>query len=72
MTRVAPRWTALGALALLTTTTILSRVVASILYGMLWSWEGPRIALLLFIIGLTTAILFATLSLARKPEPAVQ
>jgi MFS family permease len=59
-------------LALLTTTTILSRVVASILYGMLWSWEGPRIALLMFIIGLTTAILFAALSLARKPEPAVQ
>ena len=46
-------------LALLTSVLLLSRLVASVLYGAFWSWQGPRLTLILFIIGLTTAMLCA-------------
>jgi MFS family permease len=55
-------------LALLTTATILSRLVASIVYGALWSWQGPDIALVLFIVGLASAMLCAALLCSRMPE----
>jgi MFS family permease len=57
-------------LALLTTVVILSRLVASVLYGVLWSWQGPRLTLCLFIIGLSASMLCAALIFSRQPGPA--
>ena len=56
-------------LALLTTVIILSRLVASVLYGALWSWQGPRLTLCLFIAGLATAMLCAAALFSRRWEP---
>ena len=57
-------------LALLTTVITLSRLVASILYGALWSWQGPRLTLCLFIIGLAASMLRAALIFSRQQGPA--
>jgi MFS family permease len=60
-------------LALLTTATILSRLVASILYGALWSWQGPQMALSVFIVGLAIAMTCTAFTLLRHhPEPEVE
>ena len=56
-------------LALLTTVLLLSRLVASVLYGALWSWQGPRLTLCLFIAGLATAMLCATSLFSRRLAP---
>ena len=56
-------------LALLTTAIILSRLVASFLYGAFWSWQGPRLTLILFIIGLTTAMLWAAVLFSHQSAP---
>jgi hypothetical protein len=54
-------------LALLTTATALSRLLASVLYGALWTWGGPTWTLALFLAGLLTAIAIAGAALLR-PE----
>jgi MFS family permease len=58
-------------LALLTTMLLLSRLVASVLYGALWSWQGHRRTLCFFIIGLGMAMLWAACLFSRRlsPEP---
>jgi MFS family permease len=57
-------------LALLTVVITLSRLVASVLYGALWSWQGPRLTLCLFIIGLAASMLRAALIFSRQQGPA--
>ena len=57
-------------LALLTTVIILARLVASVVYGALWSCRGPRLTLSLFIVGLAASMLCAALMFSRQPEPA--
>jgi MFS family permease len=56
-------------LALLTTVIILSRLVASVLYGALWSWQGPRLTLCLFITGLAIAMLWAASLFSHRLAP---
>ena len=56
-------------LALLTTAIILSRLVASVLYGALWSWQGPHLTLCLFIAGLATAMLCAAALFSHRWPP---
>jgi MFS family permease len=57
-------------LALLTTVIILSRLVASVLYGALWNYQGPHLTLCLFIMGLAASMLWAALVFSCQPEPA--
>ncbi len=61
-------------LALLTTATSLARLVASILFGLLWTWQGVEIAVWVFMGGLVTAMVLTTAALARGKdrEPDVQ
>jgi MFS family permease len=60
-------------IALLTTGTGLARLAASSLYGVLWGWRGANTALLLFLVGLATAVGVTILMLHRldkeKAEP---
>jgi hypothetical protein len=53
-------------LALLSTVSTLSRLVASVLYGALWSWQGPRLTLCLFTIGLAALTLCTALIVSRQ------
>jgi MFS family permease len=46
-------------LALLTTATNIGRLVASILFGFLWSWQGMSTAIWVFIAGLFVSTLLA-------------
>ncbi|MGH8586442.1 MAG: MFS transporter [Gammaproteobacteria bacterium] len=59
-------------LAILGTTTALSRLFASSLFGALWSWRGPTEALVLFGLGLLFAAVLAAvlLRVARPWAPA--
>jgi MFS family permease len=57
-------------LALLTTAIALARVLASVMFGASWSWQGPTSTLVLFIIGLSAAMVFAAIVLAVKRTPA--
>jgi len=59
-------------LAILGTTTALSRLFASSLFGALWSWRGPTEALVLFGLGLLFAAVLAAvlLRVARPWGPA--
>lgn len=59
-------------LAILGTTTALSRLFASSLFGALWSWRGPTEALVLFGLGLLCAAVLAAvlLRVARPSAPA--
>ena len=56
-------------LALLTTVLLLSRLVASVLYGALWSWQGPRLTVCLFIMGMATAMLWAGALFSHRLAP---
>jgi MFS family permease len=53
-------------LALLTTATSLGRLVASVVFGALWTWWGPQNAVSVFLIGLLAVTLLAWLALARS------
>lgn len=44
-------------LAVLTTATSLARLVASILFGLVWTWQGVTVAVWVFVAGLIIAIL---------------
>lgn len=50
-------------LALLTTATNVARLVASILFGLLWTWQGVETAVWIFMGGLAAAMLLSTGSL---------
>ena len=55
-------------LAVVSTTTALARLLASSLFGALWSWRGPAGALALFTIGLVAATgLAAALLRVQRP-----
>jgi MFS family permease len=57
-------------LAIVSTATALARLLASSLFGALWSWRGPAEALVVFAAGLAVAILAAAALLrAREPWP---
>jgi MFS family permease len=54
---VLPEELRTSGLALLTTITSLGRLLASILFGLLWTWRGIEIAILAFVAGLVVALL---------------
>ena len=53
-------------LALLTTGTLLARLLGSILFGAAWTWRGPEGAVVLFLCGLTVALAAAAMALRRR------
>jgi len=57
--RVLPTHLRTTGLALLTTGTGLARLLASTLYGIVWSWFGAERALMIFIGGLVAVLLLA-------------
>lgn len=57
-------------LALLVTVTNTSRLLASLLFGALWSWMGLSKAIVIFAGGLVVAIAVATATLGSSVEPA--
>lgn len=52
-------------LALLATATSLSRLLASVLFGALWTWSGVEMAVYLFIACLVVAVSLAAVTVAR-------
>ena len=61
-------------LALLTTATSLARLVASILFGLLWTWQGVDVAVWVFMAGLVVAMILTAVTLASRKDstPGVQ
>jgi hypothetical protein len=59
-------------LALLTTATGLSRLLSSILFGLLWTWWDLRAAVCLFLMTLSGTILFAGAMLIHMNKNAAQ
>ncbi len=58
-------------LAVVGTTTALARLLASTLFGALWTWYGPITALFVFAVGLAPSVLLAALLLrVDGPWPA--
>jgi hypothetical protein len=57
-------------LALISTATSGSRLLASMLFGALWTWQGINTALICFMIGLAIAVVTATITVARIGAPA--
>lgn len=55
-------------LALLVTSTSLGRLLASILFGTLWTWYDVETALTVYAIGLVLAMALAAVALRRAPE----
>ena len=55
-------------LALLVTSTSLGRLLASILFGTLWTWYDVETALAVYAIGLLLAMALAAIALRRAPE----
>jgi MFS family permease len=59
-------------LALIVTSTSIGRLLASILFGIIWTWYDVETAIIVFAAGLSVAIILAgaALRLAPEPEPA--
>jgi MFS family permease len=55
-------------LALLVTSTSLGRLLASILFGMIWTWYDVETAIAVFATGLSAAIILAGVALRLAPE----
>jgi MFS family permease len=55
-------------MALLTTATSLSRLLASVLFGAVWTWWGQETAVLVQLIGLVVALVVAGVVLTRTVE----
>ena len=53
-------------MALLTTGTNLARLAGSVLFGLVWTWQGVGLALALFTAGLAMALLLAVFSLRTR------
>lgn len=53
-------------MALLTTGTVLARLLASTIFGAVWSWRGPESAVLFFLCALTLALVVAGIGLRRR------
>jgi MFS family permease len=58
-------------LALLTTATSLARLLASVLFGAVWTWWGVETSVMLFAAGLLAAILAAAFVLTRSGTGAL-
>jgi MFS family permease len=56
-------------LALLVTATSLGRLLASILFGMIWTWYDVETAIAVFAVALCIAIVLAGAALRLTPEP---
>jgi MFS family permease len=67
---VLPEGLRASGLALLTTATGLARLVASVLFGALWTWLGMEAAVVAFGVGLIAAIVLAVIALARTGRNA--
>lgn len=63
---VLPEALRTSGLALLTTATSLARLVASVLFGLLWTWRGVEIAVAAFAIGLAVAMILAFIAFTRR------
>jgi MFS family permease len=57
-------------LALLVTATSVGRLLASILFGMIWEWYDVETAIAVFTVALCVAIVLAAAALRLAPEPA--
>jgi len=66
--RVLPTHLRTTGLALLTTGTGLARLLASTLYGIVWSWFGAERALMIFIGGLVAVLLLAWPTVQQAQE----
>ncbi len=55
-------------LALLVTATSLARLLASVLFGLLWTWAGVQAAVLAFAAGLLVAAAAAAVLLVPRRE----
>src|SRR5438105_311764 len=66
--RVLPTHLRTTGLALLTTGTGLTRLLASTLYGIVWSWFGAERALMIFIGGLVAVLLLAWPTVQQAQE----
>ena len=58
-------------LALLATATNLARLLASVLFGALWTWRGVEVAVVSFGVGLAIAMAAGAVALARTREAAI-
>ncbi|MCA1846329.1 MAG: MFS transporter, partial [Actinobacteria bacterium] len=54
-------------LAWLTTLTVTAKLVASILFGLLWTWRGPNGAVTWFLVAIIVAVPVAFVVLFRAP-----
>jgi MFS family permease len=65
---VLPEHLRSSGLALLTTATSLTRLAASVLFGLLWTWQGVNVAVTVYIAGLAAAVLLTVLSFISTKE----
>ncbi|HEV8636755.1 MAG TPA: MFS transporter [Chloroflexota bacterium] len=67
---VLPTGLRTSGLGLLTTATSLARLLASLLFGALWTWWGPETAVLLHLLGLAAALALTVVVLVRTAGEA--
>jgi len=67
---ILPAWLRGSGLALLTTATGLARLLASMLFGLLWTWVGVNVAIVIFMIALAPVMGLALVALRRTDENA--
>ena len=65
---ILPAWLRGSGLALLSTATGLARLLASILFGLLWTWAGVNVAIVIFMIALAPVMGLALVALRRTDE----
>lgn len=53
-------------MALLTTGTVLARLLASTIFGAVWSWRGPESAVVVFLCALAVALVVAAIGLRAR------
>jgi MFS family permease len=62
---ILPTWLRSSGLALLSTATGLARLLASVLFGLLWTWWGVNVAIILFMGALAVIIALALVGITR-------
>jgi MFS family permease len=62
---ILPTWLRSSGLALLSTATGLARLLASVLFGLLWTWWGVNVAIILFLGALAVIIALALVGITR-------
>jgi len=67
---ILPTWLRSSGLALLTTATGLARLFASLLFGLLWTWWGVNVAIILFMTTLAVVIAVTVGGIRRTTAPA--